>query len=149
MPKYFFDYRQGRDICRDESGMEFNDAEHAYLSAFEAATSMWSELLRERRDPRICSFEVTDELRQPIFTLPFSEVLDSCRKTGSALESHARGFHNLLATRRYTQRCFNDLRHELDVTRAALCEAKALIAAAEELENLWGGTAAPPAEIAR
>jgi len=52
--------------------------EQAYLEAFKGAQDMWSELLRQRRDPRHCAFEVRDEQRDLLFVLPFQEVIESC-----------------------------------------------------------------------
>ena len=59
-------------------GAEFADVEQAYLEAFEGAQDMWSELLRQRRDPRQCAFEVRNERRDLLFVLPFMEVIESC-----------------------------------------------------------------------
>ena len=78
MPRYFFDFRQGNEHCPDAEGSDFPDVERAYLEACTAARDMWSELLKERRDPRRCTFEVRNETRQLLFTLPFQDVVDSC-----------------------------------------------------------------------
>jgi hypothetical protein len=81
MPRFFFDFRQGQDHCADEQGTEFTSAEQAYLEAFKAAQDMWSELLRQRRDPTQCVFEVRDERRELLFVLPFQEVIESCQNS--------------------------------------------------------------------
>src|SRR3954466_12516543 len=78
MPRFFFDFRQGADRCADSEGTEFPNVEQAYLEAVKGAQDMWSELLRQRRDPRRCSFEVRDAQRQMLFVLPFQEIMDSC-----------------------------------------------------------------------
>ena len=78
MPRYFFDFREGSDCCVDAQGAEFADVEQAYLEAFEGAQDMWSELLRQRRDPRQWAFEVRNEQRDLLFVLPFMEVIESC-----------------------------------------------------------------------
>jgi hypothetical protein len=78
MPRYFFDFRQGNEICTDREGIEFPGVEQAYLETYRAALDMWSDLLKQRRDPRRCAFEVRDEKRQLLFTLPLQEVVDSC-----------------------------------------------------------------------
>jgi uncharacterized protein DUF6894 len=84
MPWYFFDFRQGQDHCAGEQSIEFANVEQAYLEAFKAAEDMWSELLRQRRDPRRCVFEVRDERRELLFVLPFQEVIESCRDRNDA-----------------------------------------------------------------
>lgn len=78
MPRFFFDFRQGCERIADTRGIEFADVEEAYLESFRAAQDMWSELLKQRRDPRRCSFEVRSQQDEPLFVLPFQEVLDSC-----------------------------------------------------------------------
>ena len=49
---------------------------------------MWSELLRQRRDPRQCAFEVRNEQRDLLFVLMFQEVIESC-------ENHKRAKRNV------------------------------------------------------
>lgn len=78
MPRFFFDFRQGAEICPDAEGTEFAHVEQAYLESFRAAQDMWGELLRQRRDPRRCLFEVRNGKRELLFVLPFMEVIESC-----------------------------------------------------------------------
>jgi hypothetical protein len=54
--------------------------EAAYLEAFAGAQEMWTELLAERSDPTICSFEISDEAGECLMCVPFTEVLDRARK---------------------------------------------------------------------
>jgi hypothetical protein len=78
MARFFFDFREDSDCCKDAEGTEFVDVEQAYLEAFKGAQDMWGELLRQRRDPRRCAFEVRNEQRDLLFVLPFTEVIESC-----------------------------------------------------------------------
>lgn len=78
MPRYFFDFRQGNEHCPDAEGSDFPDVERAYLEAYRAALDMWSDLLKQRRDPRRCAFEVRNEARELLFTLPLQELVDAC-----------------------------------------------------------------------
>ena len=78
MPQFFFDFRQAGILTPDTEGVEFDTVEQAYLEAFRTAQDMWSELLRRRRDPRRCCFEVHSEAREMLFIFPFQEVIDSC-----------------------------------------------------------------------
>jgi hypothetical protein len=88
MAHYFFDFREGSDCCADAQGTEFANVEQAYLEAFTGAQDMWSELLRQRRDPRQCAFEVRNEQRDLLFVLMFQEVIESC-------ENHKRAKRNV------------------------------------------------------
>lgn len=78
MPRYFFDFRQAGHLALDSEGLEFANVEQAYLEAFRTAQDMWSELLKQRRDPRHCFFEVRNTSDDILFTLPFQEVVDCC-----------------------------------------------------------------------
>ena len=78
MPRFFFGFYQADDFTADSVGIEFADVEGAYLEAIKAAQEMFSELLKLRRDPRRCLFEVRSEAGDVLFLLPFQEVLDCC-----------------------------------------------------------------------
>jgi hypothetical protein len=84
MPHYYFHLIVGRERYRDELGVTFESLEAAYLDAFEAAREMWSELLKERRDPAIHSFEIANEDGSVLMILPFAEVLEAARKSHPA-----------------------------------------------------------------
>lgn len=79
MPLFFFDFRQGADFIADAVGIEFANVEEAYLEVAKAVEEMWSELLIQRRDPRLCSFEVRNQSGDTLFIFPFEELLDSCK----------------------------------------------------------------------
>jgi hypothetical protein len=79
MPLYFFHLRTAQGLSPDGLGIELPDVETAYLEAFRAAEDMWSDLLKQRKDPTRYTFEITNCLGQMIQTLPFSEVLDSTK----------------------------------------------------------------------
>jgi len=84
MPRYHLHLRDCKDeyLTEDEDGEEFESLEHAYLAAFAGAQEMWANLLPKRVDPRDFAFEITDRHGAMLMTVPFSEVLDSCRKAG-------------------------------------------------------------------
>lgn len=137
MPKYFFHFRQGRHVTADETGIDFQDAEGAYLGAYDAAVGMWTELLRDRRDPRACAFQVDDDAGRTMFVLPFREVLESCRSEGAGHVAHAaRAFYGVLSARHDMVHSFREFRREIDIAKTALQEAKALIAATNALETM-------------
>src|SRR5438477_11256290 len=78
MPRFFFNYRERNDYTADDSGVVFEDFETAYLDAFNTAREMWQELMTQRKDPRTCSFEITDADGIVLALLPFAEVLETC-----------------------------------------------------------------------
>ena len=80
MPQFYFHLRIGRERHSDEIGLELPTVEAAYLEAFAGAQGMWTELLAERSDPTIYSFEISDEAGECLMRVPFTEVLDRARK---------------------------------------------------------------------
>jgi hypothetical protein len=81
--RYHFHLRIGRELSPDEIGLDMPDLETAYLEAFQAAQAMWSELLAERSDPMLRSFEIADSDGRVLLILPFREVLErASRPTG-------------------------------------------------------------------
>jgi hypothetical protein len=79
--RYYFHLRIGRQFSPDEIGLDLPDLDTAYLEAFHAARAMWSELLAERSDPMLRSFEIADSDGRVLLLLPFREVLESARKS--------------------------------------------------------------------
>lgn len=125
MPRYFFDFCQGPDRCADADGSEFANVEQAYLEAFRGAQDMWSELLRQRRDPRRCTFEVRNKARELLFVLPFQEVMDSChdRKYAPVEHNIEQAMHLLNHTKRVSEQFVNELRS----VHKTLQESRALL----------------------
>jgi hypothetical protein len=72
--------RVANDFSPDELGIDLPDLDTAYLEAFAAAQAMWAELLAERANPFLRSFEIADASGRILLTLPFREVLDRARK---------------------------------------------------------------------
>jgi hypothetical protein len=70
---------EGPLIVLDEEGGDYPGIEHAYLAAFNAALELWGQLLRNREDPRLRVFHITDASGLVVMTLPLREVLDVCR----------------------------------------------------------------------
>lgn len=78
MPHFYFHYREDEKFHIDEMGIQPASVEAAFLRAYEGALDMWSELLRQRRDPRRSAFVVTDQDGKVMFEYPFAEALESC-----------------------------------------------------------------------
>lgn len=125
MPRYFFDFRQGPDNCPDAEGSEFANVEKAYLEAFRAAQDMWSELLRQRRDPRRCVFEVRNGQRDLLFVLPFEEVMESCRDR--AYPPVQQSIEKAALTLNHTRRVSEQFLKELSAVHKTLQESRALL----------------------
>jgi len=130
MPRFFFDFRQGADRCADSEGTEFPNVEQAYLEAVKGAQDMWSELLRQRQDPRHCVFEVRNQSRELLFTLPFQEVMDNCidRKVPPIRNA----FDNICETASRTKRVSEEFIDTMHTIRRTLAESRELVRAKVE-----------------
>ena len=127
MQRFFFDFRQGAERSLDAEGAEFASVEQAYLEAFSAAQDMWSEFLRQRQDPRRCSFEVRNAQRELLFVLPFHEVMDSCKdREVPALHT---SFEQVTRAAERTRQVNAEFMHQLHLVRAALEQSRALLRA--------------------
>jgi hypothetical protein len=94
--RYYFHLRVGQELSPDDLGMELPDLDSAYLEAFQAAQDMWAELLAQRSDPLIRSFEIADSAGRVLLILPFGEVLDRARKRAVPLPEQVRSAQALL-----------------------------------------------------
>ena len=78
MPRFYFNFRNESGLMPDFDGFECENIEEAYLEAFAGAQEMWTEMLKNRKDPRACSFEIVDKAGVLLVELPFAEVLNDC-----------------------------------------------------------------------
>jgi hypothetical protein len=135
MPKFFFHYRENDEYSVDEQGVEFDSVEEAYLNAYHGAVDMWSELLKERRDPRRCAFEVTNDREQLLFVFPFTEALDVCREPKRAGNPFGeRLYPKMVQARSWTKKMLAEFQEELKVTRSVLQESRDLINSVNRLK---------------
>ena len=125
MALFFFDFLQGGRRWPDSGGVEFDTTEQAYLECIGAAQEMWGDLLTQREDPRRCSFEILDAQRRLLFTIPFTEVLDACRRP--ARSYHDR-YQEALAVGRRVRQAQDEFRRELAAVKDSLADARALLA---------------------
>ena len=86
---------------------------------------MWSELLRARRDPRRCAFEVRNEKRDLLFVLPFDEVIESCRDRSMAPVQQ--NIERATATLNHHRRLSGEFIDALNDVRKTLTESRALL----------------------
>jgi len=129
MSLYFFNFRQGDAYSIDDQGCEFESVEDAYLGAVKATQEMWLELLVRREDPLLCSFDVSDSRGNDLFTLPFSEVLESChgRPASAALAPLSTQLARALATRRAANDAVNGVKHAMRQAHSTLSETVSLL----------------------
>jgi hypothetical protein len=125
MPRYFFDFRQGGETSADREGVEFSSIEDAFLEAYETSLEMWGELLEKRCDPRRCFFDVHNESRDLLFTLPFQEVIDSCLDREQPPLRNT--FEQVTATSHYAARAGTSMAEELTRLAQTLAQSRALL----------------------
>jgi len=83
--RFYLNLRRGETaVAPDDDGAEFASIEEAYLESFRGAQELWPELLRNRHDPRQYAFEITDRDGAVLMELPFAEIVECCRRVGSA-----------------------------------------------------------------
>ncbi len=136
--RYYFHLRVGRDLSLDELGIELPDLDAAYFEAFQAAQAMWAELLAERSDPLIRSFEIADAEGQVLLTLPFREVLDRARRHPGPLPNEVKSAGALLEK---TRSLAASLRDEINAARQIIENAHRSM---EQTEDLLNRLPSPP-----
>lgn len=137
MPRFFFHFYDGETLAKDDTGLEFPCAEHAYLDASEAARAMWADLLASRVDPRECRFHIADEADEELFDLPFSELLDNCARRAIVPSASGDICGLLRETDERAKRACTDVQSALSEVRRALDESNSLLG---RLDALSGST---------
>ena len=125
MPRFFFDFRQGGEYTADTVGIELPSVEQAYLEVFKASQEMWSELLKQRRDPRRCFFEVRNDSNDVLFIFPLQEVVDSCLDRKQPSMGHT--FQQLTSTYNYARRVRDEFVREVQRTQDMLRDSRTLL----------------------
>ena len=136
MAKFYFGLRIADTLSPDTEGVDFANADEAYLEAFRAARDMWHDLLVRRCDPRVFSFEITDGDGTVLMVVPFSEVLDSCSgRAPRALHrlnaSQMRLWLNAQVNAERMGQQTRDLMVQLKSARAEIATSKRLLTEAE------------------
>lgn len=125
MPRFFFDFYQSGQNIPDSEGIELADAEQAYAEAFKAGQEMWSQLLRQRHDPRRCFFRVRSAAGETLFIFPLQEVVDSCAERQTF--QLGRVFNELTTTVNYARQVSNEFMREIESMRRSLQDSRALL----------------------
>ena len=77
MPRFFFHVRGADErLSCDELGLDYPNEETAYLEAFRAAKDLRGEFAVRGENPQDYVIEVANASHEPVFNLPFSDVLD-------------------------------------------------------------------------
>ena len=120
IPQYFFDHCDERGCDRDDDGLELPDFETAYLEAHHAATDIWVEALKERRNPSRERFEIRDTQGNILLVLPFSEITETAQGTRRPPVTFA-------ALQKYldrTQSLQSEVSGQIVTARLRLCETR-------------------------
>jgi hypothetical protein len=125
MTRFFFDFVQAGQHTKDAEGIELPNVEQAYLEAFRASQEMWSELLKQRRDPRRCIFEVRNGADEILFHFPLQEVMDCCIDRTAAPVMHT--FEQLAQTQNYASRIRAEFAREVQTTKRILQDSHQLL----------------------
>jgi hypothetical protein len=128
MPRFFFNYRERNEYTVDDSGVDFDTFELAWLDAFNTAREMWAEIMARRVDPRTCAFEIADGKGNLLAVLNFKELLETCAQHPRVAPREIEGtFASVVDTAYHTRRSLAEFKQELDQTRGRLNAVKQLV----------------------
>ena len=82
---------------------------------------MWGELLAQRADPLLRSFEIADSGGRLLLTLPFREILERVRKPPGPMPAHVQAAHALLQK---TRTLTTALRNEIETAQGMIKAAR-------------------------
>jgi hypothetical protein len=75
MPKFFFNFRNGNTIAKDELGVDFPSLEDARQAALGSAREMVAESIRTNSSRPVEAVIVTDEAGRELLTISARDVL--------------------------------------------------------------------------
>jgi hypothetical protein len=134
MPRFFFNYRERNEFTVDDTGVEFESFELAYLDAFSTAREMWPEIMARRIDPRACAFEIVDSDGNLLVVLNFGELLENCGPPSAPHEIEGT-FARAIDTAHQTKRKLAEFQQELDRTRGRLRAVRELVGSIDDGER--------------
>jgi hypothetical protein len=136
MPHFFFNYRERNEYSIDDTGVEFDTFELAYLDAFTAAREMWPEMMSRRVDPRACAFEIADGEGNLLATLNFREVLERCEQGGRLPPRQIEATYARVVDTAYrANQRLAEFDRELGRARGQLAAIKQLVGTIDKLEE--------------
>jgi hypothetical protein len=122
MPVYFFDLIGPSSHVTDDVGIDFGDADIAYLEARRSIIDLSSEMVRDQIDPHQFRFEIRDEAGL-ITELRFLEVLRPIQKPPAS------PLHDIRDQLRRNRARNDELRRDI---AAALDEARATMTSMQD-----------------
>jgi hypothetical protein len=131
MFRFFFNYREPSGYTVDDSGVEFDTFELAYLDAFKTAREMWPEVMARRVDPRGCAFEILDGAGNLLAILNFKELLENCGPQPVPHEIEGT-LARVVDTAYQTRRRLVEFQQELDRTRGRLQSVRRLVGSIDD-----------------
>jgi len=118
MSRFFFDLGSADGVHADDLGVEFANAEEAYLGACAAAIEISAEVQRQRTDPSFWWFEIRDSERRLVMEVPFREAL---RPDPASPDDERRRLYLGLGERQIrARRLLGELREGFDEARQTL-----------------------------
>ena len=126
MTLFFFHLRGGpAGLSRDDVGVDFPDAETAYLEAHQAAKDMAREWLKQGRNPRGYAFEIENASGELVLELPFAEALD--HGAGRRLMSLSRAIRTAKERGERMMRLTAEVTREVEAIRENLRHSQELL----------------------
>jgi hypothetical protein len=75
MPKFYFNVRDGDEVIEDREGMDMPGSDAAEAEAMQAARELLAEQLKFGSTLDTKEFEILNEKREKVLSLPFRSVL--------------------------------------------------------------------------
>ena len=116
MPRFYFHYWDGDVLTEDTQGSEHDDADSAFIEAFDTAEGLTIDLIRDHRSAVQGNIDVRDDLDRRVFGVPFSEVVGAKSASKGKGEMRARA-----------RTAAADVRRETVAAKAAMDDLAALI----------------------
>lgn len=128
MPRFHFNFWEADGLSPDPIGVEFDSIERAYLAAFETGRDMWTELLRQHKNPLQCAFEITDVNQRVLITVPFSEVLEMVQHRSSKTMPEPHKVHSEVAEcHQRAMRLIDEIRTATELAQKRINEMRGLM----------------------
>ena len=80
MPKFFFNFRKGNSIAKDDSGVDLPSLEDARQAALGSAREMVADNVKQNSSRPVEAVIVTDEVGRELLTICAKDVLPEALK---------------------------------------------------------------------
>jgi len=128
MHRFFFNYRERNEYAVDDTGVEFDTFELAYLDTFNTAREMWPEVMARRVDPRACAFKILDSNHNLLALLNFRELLENCGDYPRTVPHEIEGtVARVVDNAHHTRQKLAEFQQELDRARGRLSAVMQLV----------------------